>query len=160
MHTAVSIQPLKPAFKRPLCEIWFDSFESAGLKHSPGTSVDSLVARLDAEIAGGWHVWLAVDGGSLLGFLAYAPEKGYLNQLFLARSAQGRGAGKLLLDFAKLRMAAGFRLRTHADNTGAQRFYEREGLFREATERHPQYGHLTHVYRWPPMGKWDAYAGL
>jgi GNAT superfamily N-acetyltransferase len=121
---------------------------SAGLSHGPDTTIDTLMERLDQEIAGGWRVFVALEGVALLGFLAFDPAKAYLNQLFLARQSQGQGVGKSLLDFAKAQMPEGFRLRTHADNTGAQRFYEREGLSREMTERHPRYGHMTHVYRW------------
>jgi ribosomal protein S18 acetylase RimI-like enzyme len=142
------IEPLRPAQTQALCEIWFDSFESAGLAHTPDTTVESLIGRLGEEMASGWHIFVAVEDTELVGFLAFDPHRAYLNQLFLARAAQGRGLGKALLDFTKDQMPGGFRLRTHADNTGAQRFYEREGLVRETTERHPRYGHLTHIYKW------------
>lgn len=142
------IEPFANEHARDLCAIWYDSFESAGLAHSPDTTVDTLMERLGHEIDGGWEVYLALEPSQLLGFLALDPAKAYLNQLFLARSAQGRGFGKALLDFAKGRMPGGFRLRTHADNVGAQRFYDREGLVHVSTERHPRYGHLTHVYEW------------
>jgi GNAT superfamily N-acetyltransferase len=144
----MKIEPYSDAYRRALCEVWYDSFESAGLSHSPETTVESLMERLAQEIAGGWRVVLAVDASGLAGFLAYDPEKAYLNQLFLTRRAQGRGIGKALLDFAKEKMPNGFRLRTHTDNVGAQRFYEREGLVRDATVQHPRYGHLTHIYKW------------
>lgn len=149
---AIGVVPYEREWRERLCQIWFDSFESAGLSHSPDTTVETLMTRLDAEIAGGWRVFCALDGRTLLGFLAYDPGKQYLNQLFLDRQAQARGVGKTLLNFAKLQMPDGFRLRTHADNTGAQRFYEREEMIRETTERHPRFGHLTHIYRWEPVG--------
>jgi GNAT superfamily N-acetyltransferase len=144
----MKIEPYVESMAQDVCAIWYDSFESAGLSHDPDTSPATLQVRLAQEIAGGWHVYAVMDAGQVLGFLAYDPAKRYLNQLFLARTAQGRGVGKALLDFTKTQMPEGFRLRTHADNRGAQRFYERERLVRETTERHPRYGHLTHIYKW------------
>jgi GNAT superfamily N-acetyltransferase len=142
------IDPFSAVQSRALCELWFDSFESAGLAHGPDTTVESLIGRLSEEIAGGWNVFVAAEDTAMLGFLAFDPQRNYLHQLFIARAAQGRGVGKALLDFAKERMPAGFRLRTQADNIGAQKFYAREGLARVTTEQHPRYGHLTHVYKW------------
>jgi GNAT superfamily N-acetyltransferase len=147
----ITIEPYSPAFRRELCALWFDSFESAGLSHDPDTTVDSLLARLEHEIAHhDWHVFLAMDDGALLGFLAFEPRESYLNQLFIARSAQKKGIGKALLDFAKAQMPNGFRLRTDVENAGARRFYAREGLTLESVAPHPRFHHMTATYRWQP----------
>lgn len=142
------IEPYAPQFREALCHIWFDSFLSSGLKHGDDTTVETLLERWDLEIAGRWRAIVAVDGARLLGFAAFAPETAHLHQLFVDRTAQGRGVGKHLLDAVKLQFPRGFGLNTHVDNRGARRFYEREGLVHAETKPHLRYGHMTAVYRW------------
>ena len=144
----VQIQPYESRHRIALCEIWFDSFLSSGLTHGDDTTVATLLARWDQETAARWTALVAVDGEDLLGFAAFAPETCHLHQLFVARSAQGRGTGKLLLDAVKRRFPDGFTLNTHVENAGARRFYEREGMVHQDTRPHARYGHMTAVYRW------------
>nr|WP_246413938.1 GNAT family N-acetyltransferase [Rubricella aquisinus] len=65
-------------------------------------------------------------GGRVAGFIA--TSEGEVECLYLRRGARGAGLGKRLLDDAKLRMPDGFILWAFAANTGALRFYAREGL--------------------------------
>lgn len=146
---AVVIAPFESADRAAVASLWFDSFLSAGLSHDADTTPARLAERLTAEIAGGWSVWTAKDAGSLLGFLAFNPGTAVLHQLFVGRAAQNRGVGRALLHFAMDRMPKGFRLRAHAQNAGAQRFYLREGMILDRFEAHPRYGHQTAVFRWP-----------
>lgn len=144
----VNIAPYESRRRVELCEIWFDSFLSSGLKHGDDTTVETLLERWDQEISARWQALVAVEDGALLGFAAFAPETSHLHQLFVARTAQGRGAGKKLLDAVKAKFPGGFTLNTHVENDGARRFYEREGLVHTETKPHQRYGHMTAVYRW------------
>nr|WP_281365979.1 GNAT family N-acetyltransferase [Halovulum dunhuangense] len=61
-----------------------------------------------------------IDGFILL-------EGGYVACLYVARGARGKGLGARLLDAAK-ELRPALLLWTHAANTGARAFYEREGF--------------------------------
>lgn len=145
----MDIVPYEARFRDAVAGLWYDSFESAGLSHDAATSAATLANRLDDEIAHhGWQVYLARRDVAILGFLAFEPAQAYLHQLFIARHAQGQGVGKALLNFAKCHMPRGFHLRTDVQNTGARRFYEREGLTLESVAPHPRFHHMTATYRW------------
>lgn len=64
--------------------------------------------------------------GQLLGWVDVVP--GELDQLYLRRGSTGQGLGKLLLDFAKRQSPGGLELFTFQVNSGARRFYAREGF--------------------------------
>lgn len=74
----------------------------------------------------GW-VTVASADGQVIGFLARAGED--IHSLYLLPSFCGLGIGKQLLDEAK-RQSSHLQLHAFEANTGAQRFYLREG-FRE-----------------------------
>jgi putative acetyltransferase len=66
------------------------------------------------------------DDGPVVGFVAMAD--GMVHHLYVAPDRRGRGIGTALLDAAKARMPAGFRLWVFQGNRPARRFYERHGL--------------------------------
>lgn len=72
----------------------------------------------------GW-VTVAERWGCVEGFLAR--DGAEVCALYLAAEACGQGSGKALLDAAKS-AAPRLTLRTFAANTGAQKFYRREGF--------------------------------
>lgn len=69
----------------------------------------------------------AGQGAGVAGFLAI--DAGFVHALYVACAQRGQGVGLRLLDHAKAQ-AARLELNTFQANTGAQRFYTREG-FRE-----------------------------
>ncbi len=69
------------------------------------------------------QVWVA--GEPIEGFLAMDRSGGAVTALYVARA--GRGVGKALLDHAKAGRNA-LELHTFQANTGARRFYAREGF--------------------------------
>jgi len=78
------------------------------------------------------QVWGRFDGGELIGIIAF--REGWIEQLYVLPTVQGRGAGTELLDIAK---DAGERLElwTFQRNTPARRFYEARGFVQvEQTE--------------------------
>jgi GNAT superfamily N-acetyltransferase len=71
------------------------------------------------------EVWVAEDGGRILGMAALSDEM--LDQFYVHPDAQGRGAGSALLDKAKERRPGGFTFWVFQQNEDARRFYERRG---------------------------------
>ncbi len=68
------------------------------------------------------------DDRSVIGFIARQEKE--IQALYVAASARGQGVGKALLDHAKEQMPQ-LGLWTFQANTGAQRFYLREGFLED-----------------------------
>ncbi|MDG2262608.1 MAG: GNAT family N-acetyltransferase [Actinomycetota bacterium] len=62
----------------------------------------------------------------IIGFLALKP--GWLDHLYLAPGATGRGLGARFVDLAKREQPTGLDLWTFQSNTGARAFYRRQGF--------------------------------
>ena len=95
---------------------------------------DFPLAHTDDEVRG-WirdrlipehEVWVADDGGRVVGMLAIAP--GWVEQLYIAPDRLGEGLGSRLLEQAKERQPEGLQLWTFQVNDRARRFYERHGF--------------------------------
>lgn len=84
---------------------------------------DTLAFVRDMIHGGGVDV--LCDGERANGFLQ--ETGGHISALYLAPSARGQGGGVMLLDAAKARSDR-LDLWTFAANTGARRFYRREGF--------------------------------
>lgn len=94
------------------------------------------------------EVWLGVDGGAVVGFLAL--EREWIEQLYLEPSRTGEGIGSALLDHAKAQRPDGLELWAFQSNTGARRFYERHGFVATAfTDGDNEEGAPDVRYRWP-----------
>lgn len=85
---------------------------------------DETVGFCERMIAGGW-VHVAELDGSIEGFLS--KNDGYVHALYVAEGAQNKGVGHRLLRNAQMQETA-LDLWTFQANTGAQRFYLREGF--------------------------------
>jgi ribosomal protein S18 acetylase RimI-like enzyme len=144
---ALAILPYRDADRQATARLWLASWRSTGLAVAQLATEGVLLDRIARELAAGWDVHLAWDDGKLVGLLALRLASGCLDQLFIAPQAQGRGLGRVLLDFAKNRLPNGLWLRTAADNVRACRFYERNGLRRGEIRTHPTLGHQTVIYR-------------
>ncbi|WP_375699239.1 GNAT family N-acetyltransferase [Pseudophaeobacter sp. TrK17] len=79
----------------------------------------------EVMIGHGW-VTVAEHDGRVVGFMAR--DGAEICSLYLAPDARGQGVGKVLLRQAKAAQPALW-LRALAANTGARRFYQREGFF-------------------------------
>jgi ribosomal protein S18 acetylase RimI-like enzyme len=146
---AIVIRPYREADHPATARLWLASWHSTGLAVAHLATESLLLDRIPRELAAGWDAHLAWENGEPVGFLALKPASSCLDQLFVAPQAQGRGVGRMLLDFAKDRLPNGLWLRTAADNVRACRFYERNGLRRGETQTHPTLGHQTVIYRGP-----------
>jgi GNAT superfamily N-acetyltransferase len=145
--TMLQINPYQPRHLEITARLWLDSFLSSGVAVAGDVTFEELAARIPTESE--WLAFLAWEGDTLVGFLALKPVSACLDQIFILPSAQGRGIGAVLLDFAKARLPDGMWLGTAAENTGARRFYERHGFRLSETGVHPRRGHPWVTYRWP-----------
>ncbi len=96
--------------------------------------------QIDLEIAGARTIVAADPQGAPVGFVTVDPARGYIDQLAVAPSAQGRGlAGQLL---AEARRISPDRLALHVnqDNRRAVRFYERQGFSTTGSGVNPRSG--------------------
>lgn len=91
--------------------------------HTPEEDLHFFAERMLPEQT----VWVAEQDGVLVGYAASTP--GWLNHLFVAPEAQGRGLGFVLLNAAC--PAGELRLWTFQRNVGARRFYEGLGFVAE-----------------------------
>lgn len=66
------------------------------------------------------------QNGKILGWIDFAG--GWVNHLYVRRGETGKGIGKQLLDYAKLKNPKGLQLWTFQINEKARRFYQREGF--------------------------------
>lgn len=106
-----------------LGEIITEATLAATWKPRLHSSVEDI-AHAGRMIDKGWITVAELDQRTA-GFIAR--EGSYIHSLFIAGFAQGRGVGKALLDHAKTDSET-LELWTFADNTGALRFYDREGF--------------------------------
>ncbi len=80
-------------------------------------------ALLDKRI-----IFVAEANGGVAGYLSMDHDAGFIHAIYLRPQARGNGLGKALLDAAKEARPQGFDLTVFEPNTGALRFYRREGL--------------------------------
>jgi chorismate mutase/GNAT superfamily N-acetyltransferase len=90
--------------------------------HDRATTHRWMRQRLEAGSRG----WVAESAGEAVGYLVITGE--WLDDLFVAPGATGRGIGAALLDVAKSERPDGFCLWVFETNAGARRFYRRHGL--------------------------------
>ena len=72
------------------------------------------------------EVWVAKDADELLGFVGFGD--GTLRHLWVRTDYQNMGVGTALLNLAKERCPEGLQLKVFQQNSGARRFYERNGF--------------------------------
>ena len=128
--------------------VWLESGRLADGAPSEGPTLHQNRTRIDAEIASGWNVRVAVHEGRIVGFLAFKPCDFLLDQLFVLPAFQGQGIGKALLEYAMAAMPEGFTLRTAAANIRARRFYDKADLVVISEGIHPKYGNAVCIYDW------------
>lgn len=95
------------------------------LAHSD-EAVETHVVGLDLADPARREIWLADGESGVLGWAQVAGD--WLDGLYVAPEAQGRGIGATLLDVAKSLRPRGFGLWVFACNQPARAFYARHGL--------------------------------
>jgi GNAT superfamily N-acetyltransferase len=148
--TDIALELATPADAPPIAAIvnrWIDATDWVPRVDSPGV----VEAHLREEVLARQTCWVAVHGGPICGFLALDAEDCLVTSLYLSPAVRGGGVGKALLDQAKAECPQGLGLWTFVANTGARRFYEREG-FREVarTDGDNDEGLPDILLRWAP----------
>jgi GNAT superfamily N-acetyltransferase len=90
--------------------------------HSP----EDVLAWIREIIPQHDEVWLAEDGGRVVGFFMLSDN--LLYHLYVAPERHGQGAGSLLFERVKELSPEGFRLWVFQRNTQARAFYEHRGM--------------------------------
>ncbi|GAB2445160.1 GNAT family N-acetyltransferase [Streptosporangium sandarakinum] len=99
----------------------------AGMTYLPDLHTDEETRHWIAHVmVPGNEVWVDGPDGDVAAFAALGD--GWLDHLYVAPDAQGRGIGAALLALAKERRPDGLDLHVFQENTGARRFYERHGF--------------------------------
>lgn len=88
------------------------------------------------------YVYEDEKNGQIVGFIGMNNQ--YVEGLFVKESAQSRGIGKQLLDYAKSRKTE-LRLGVYQKNVRAMRFYLRDNLSRTKISRKAHFSRVTEV---------------
>jgi ribosomal protein S18 acetylase RimI-like enzyme len=124
---------MKPIIRRAradeydeVARVWMDSWASTGIEAASDELLTIVRAKVLAEVANGWSLYVVDDGGALAAMLALHLPSNRLDQLFVATRYQGRGIGRMLLAFTRQHLPDEVRLCCARKNEKAWRWYERE----------------------------------
>jgi len=143
-----TIRPALPHEYDAIARVWMDSWVSTGFGTASDILLDQLRARVPAEVAKGWSLYVADDGGKLAAMLALHLPNKHLDQVFVAPEYHGRNIGRMLLAFTRAQLPDEIWLRCVRENEKAWRWYEREGFVLEKEDISPVTGHTMKCYRW------------
>ena len=97
----------------------------------PSVHGDEDIARfVRTRVIPTYETWVAVERGTVLGFLALHDD--WVEQLYLLPGRTGEGIGSQLVALAKAQRPAGLQLWAFQSNVRALAFYERHGFVAEA----------------------------
>ena len=147
-----TIRPARSDEYDEVARVWMNSWVSTGIEAASEPMLEKLRARVPAEIAKGWSLYVADDGGTLAAMLAMHLPDNYLDQLFVAPAYQGKGVGRTLLAFTRKLLPDEIWLRCVRENEKAWRWYEREGFVFEKETVEPISGFTMKYYRWKKEG--------
>lgn len=108
-----------------VADVWLRSFRST-YAFPPAHSNEEVRAWVRDHLVPGAESWVAVEDAGVVGLLSLLP--GWVDQLYVDPSAQGRGLGRALLVHAMRRQPDGLELWTFQANEHARRFYARNGF--------------------------------
>jgi ribosomal protein S18 acetylase RimI-like enzyme len=127
-HARVDVRRMQSAELEAVIELWnetcVDTYDFIETERS--YSFDDRRSFFLARIEPTCELWVASDGGLLLGYLAL--RESYVDRLYVRPKAQRSGAGAALIGKARARSPDGLELHTHVKNGKARAFYEKEGF--------------------------------
>ena len=147
-----TIRPARADEYDEVARVWMDSWVSTGFGTASEKLLGQLRARVPAEIANGWSLYVVDDNGRLAAMLALHVPNKHLDQLFVAPQYHGRSIGRMLLAFTRTQLPDEIWLRCVRENEKAWRWYEREGFVFEKDDISPVTGHTMKCYRWKKEG--------
>jgi putative acetyltransferase len=145
-----TVRPAAPDDLDAVARLWHESASRMDGAPANIPSEKQLRDRIDAELASGWDLYVALKAERIVGMLALQPRDSILDQIFVAPREQGAGVGKALLALAKQEMPSRFTLRMTAANQTARSFYERQGLKPLRKGTHPRTGVPVVFFTWSP----------
>lgn len=146
--SSIAIRPARSDEHDEVARVWMDSWVSVGLEGPSEKLLTELRTQIEREITGEWSLYVADDAGCIAAMLALRLRDGYLDQLFVDPAHQGRGIGKMLLQFTRMMCPGEIWLRCVQQNRKAWSWYEREEFRFEKEEPHPDHGLMMRYYRW------------
>jgi ribosomal protein S18 acetylase RimI-like enzyme len=146
------IRPARVDEYDEVARVWMESWATTGIEAASDTLLERLRMRVRAEVAKGWSLHVADDGGKLAAMLALHLPDNYLDQLFVAPEYQGRSLGRMLLAFTRAHLPDEIWLRCVRENEKAWRWYECEGFVFEKETVEPSTGLTMKYYRWKKEG--------
>jgi GNAT superfamily N-acetyltransferase len=132
-----------------LLSLWRQSFEH-GVGITDPHPLQEQRAFFLGQVLPKNSVRIALEAGSLVGFIAATPES--VSQLYVRVSCLGHGVGSLLLHWAKEQSNGSLWLYTFAQNTNARRFYEKHGFKAVAYGFEPTWKLEDVKYEWLRSG--------
>lgn len=124
----MEIRPLADADLDAVIRVWNttkrDTYDF--IPQEQGRTVEEDGAFFREHILPRCAIWIAVEAGEVLGFLALA--KSYLDRLYVRPDAQRRGVGAALFAKATRLSPRGLELHTQVKNYNARAFYEKHGF--------------------------------
>jgi GNAT superfamily N-acetyltransferase len=146
--TQPAIRPARVDEYDEVARVWMESWVSTGFGTASDLLLSQLRARIPAEVANGWSLYVADNRGRLVAMLALHVPNKHLDQLFVAPEYHGKSIGRTLLAFARQHLPDEMWLRCVRENEKAWRWYEREGFVFEKEDISPVTGHTMKCYRW------------
>lgn len=147
-----TIRPARSDEYDEVARVWMNSWATTGIEAASDALFEKLRARVPAEVAKGWSLYVADDGGVIAAMLALHLPNNYLDQLFVAPQYQGKSVGRMLLAFTRKHLPDEIWLRCVRENEKAWRWYEREGFVFEKESVEPVTGFTMKYYRWKKEG--------
>ena len=118
---------------------------------------EEIAALFNPDLLERRAIWLAELGGQVVGYVSVKTDEAFVVALFVRPAARGLGIGAMLLDRARQMYPGGLNLSVYELNTGAQRFYLREGFAEvpEGRNDDTEEGVPTLLMRWDGTGRVD-----
>src|SRR5437588_4268708 len=114
--TPPTIRPARADEYDEVALLWMNSWASTGFGTASDLLLAQLRARIPAEMANGWSLYVADDSGRLAAMLALHVPNKHLDQLFVAPEYHGRSVGRMLLAFARTHLPDEMWLRCVREN--------------------------------------------
>jgi putative acetyltransferase len=145
---ALVIRPLQAADLPETLDMWIAAWQAAypsiDFAARRGWTADRI-AELERT---GSQSRVATHDGRIVGALVVNAETGYLDQLVVAVTHQGRGVADALLAEAQRLAPSRIDLHVNKDNARAIRFYEKRGFAVLGEDINPRSGAPIYLMRW------------
>jgi putative acetyltransferase len=146
----VIVRPMAPQDLAETLDMWVAAWQAAYPNidfHARRDWTKDRIAELEST---GSHSLIAVRDNRIVGVLVVNPETGYLDQIVVATTDQGRGVAEILLTEARRISPVGLDLHVNQDNARALRFYQKHGFVTVAEDVNPRSGAPIYRMSWRP----------